>query len=67
MAAKRTIRDPKEFDQLNKAIAHYTGRYANWRSSGLKGPLPQDLIERIIEINVQSDMFLTYFKETDFE
>jgi hypothetical protein len=64
---KRPIRDPKEFESLNRAIALYSGRYANWRSSGLKGPAPLDLLELIIEINAQSEIFLTYFRENMYE
>lgn len=43
----------KRLEKLNELVARYGGLFANWRSSGGKGRIPPELVEKMDEINAE--------------
>ena len=54
----KRIKEPEEFVKINNSIRAYGGMYANWKSSGLKAPMPKDLLERVIEMHSTIEDYL---------
>lgn len=59
---KKKNKEPKGFDVVNRAIALYGGRFANWKSSGFSGDVPEDLLSLMEEVNKQTEIYLRGFK-----
>lgn len=59
--AKRKIEDEK-LVAVNDSIKRYGGLYANWRSSGCKGPMPAELLDRLIAMSESLDNYLKKFE-----
>jgi hypothetical protein len=55
---KSKAKPPAEFKDINDTVALYVGRYAGWSSSGFKGGMPGQLLELIIKLNKETELFL---------
>lgn len=62
--AKTKIKEDEKLVAINNSIKAYGGLYANWKSSGCKAPMPQELLDRLINISETLD---TYFKSYKLE
>lgn len=65
--AKAKIKEPEDLVAVNNSIKSYGGLYANWKSSGCKSPMPQELLDRLIVLSDTLDSYFKTFKLKDVE
>jgi hypothetical protein len=66
MAKKKIKEDPKLL-AVNDSIKFYGGCYANWRSGGCNGPMPEELLNRLIGVSKALDTYLKTYEIKEVE
>lgn len=59
------ILEQKEFLNINNKIKLYGGLYANWKSSGCKGPIPKELHQRLVDLHDEVEHYLSALGRND--